>query len=158
MEVLAILFSPVIAVLVSLWLSDRWQKKNQKRRDRLEIFKTLMTVRDSNANMDFVKSVNSIDVVFHDCNEVRQAWRNLHTSYGKKPPVFREIQNGHTKLLEKMAVHLGYKDQITWEDITSSYTPYWLEEERLNQEEFKKWQMDSIRDNKNGTTSQEDDK
>jgi hypothetical protein len=141
MEILAILFSPVIAVLVTLWLNER----AQKRKDRLEIFKTLMMTRENNANLDFVKAVNAIDVVFHDKSKVREAWSQLYESYHAKELDFKKVSNNHTKLLEAMASDLGYKDQITWEHITSSYSPNWLNNDRQNEAEYKTLQMTLMR-------------
>ncbi|MGF1679679.1 hypothetical protein L4D78_00130 [Photobacterium minamisatsumaniensis] len=141
MEIIAVLISPVIAVLVSLWVTERLQK----RRDRLDIFKVLMMTRENNSTLDFVKSVNAIDVVFHDKLSVRKAWKELYNSYSEKDPDFKKIGDNHTKLLEAMAVDLGYKDQITWEHITSSYTPNWLLLDRQNEADFKQMQMQLMR-------------
>ncbi|MPY21288.1 DUF6680 family protein [Shewanella sp. YLB-07] len=132
-ELIAIVSSPLVAVLVTLWLN----KKHQVRQDRLDIFKTLMMTRENNANMDYVKSVNSIDVVFYDRSKVREAWRNLYDAYHMSPPDLHKVQNSHTKLLEVMANELGYKDQITWEHITSSYSPKWLNNARENEAKAK---------------------
>lgn len=141
MEILAILFSPLIAVLVTVWLNNR----EHKRKDRLEIFKTLMTCRENNSNIDFVNAVNSIDVVFHDVTPVRDAWKTLNNAYHSNTPDFKKIQDSHTKLLEVMAHELGYKKQITWETITSSYSPNWLNQSREQEQEFKNMQMELIK-------------
>ncbi|RYU62667.1 hypothetical protein ERW51_18740 [Aliivibrio finisterrensis] len=141
MEIIAVLVSPIIAILISLWLTERLQK----RRDRLDIFKTLMTTRENNLTLDFVKSVNAIDVVFHNRSSVREAWRELYNSYNTSDPDLKRISDNHTKLLEAMAKDLGYKDQITWEHITSSYTPNWLLSERRNEADFKLMQMELMR-------------
>lgn len=79
---------------------------------------------------DYVKSVNSIDVVFHDREEVRNAWKNLYDSYHISPPDLSKVQKNQTKLLEAMANDLSYKRQITWEHIISPYSPKWLNSER----------------------------
>jgi len=141
MEILAILFSPLIAVLVTVWLNNR----EHKRKDRLEIFKTLMMCRENNSNMDFVRAVNSIDVVFHDVAPVREAWKNLNDAYHTNTPDFKKIQDNHTKLLEVMANELGYKDQITWETITSSYSPNWLNNSREQEQQYRDMQMELMK-------------
>jgi hypothetical protein len=104
-----------------------------------------MMCRESNSNMDFVRAVNSIDVVFHDIGSVRVAWKNLNDVYHTETPDYKKIQNNHTKLLEVMASELGYKDQITWETITSSYSPNWLNNGRDQEQEYKELQMELMK-------------
>lgn len=136
-DVIAVLISPIIAVLISLWVTEHLQK----RRDRLDIFKVLMMTRENNCTLDFVKSVNAIDVVFHNRAKVRNAWKELYDSYNATDPDLQKIIDNHTNLLEVMANELGYKDQITWKNITNSYTPKWLLQERQNESDFKKMQL-----------------
>ncbi|ELB2073733.1 hypothetical protein QN000_004325 [Vibrio parahaemolyticus] len=136
-ELIAIVVSPLVAVLVTLWLNNR----SQIRQDRIDIFKTLMMTRENNATMDYVKSVNSIDVVFHDRKAVREAWKNLYDSYHMSPPDLSKVQKNQTKLLEAIANDLGYKGQITWDHITSPYSPKWLNSERENEAKAKELQL-----------------
>ncbi|ELA7357916.1 TPA: DUF6680 family protein [Vibrio parahaemolyticus] len=140
MEILAILVSPVIAVLVTMWIADYKQKRN----DRLEVFKSLMTTRESWSTLEFVRAINSIDVIFCERPKVRDAWVEFRKSLDVVEPTSNQlesIQINHMKLLEAMANDLGYKDKITWEHIRTSYTPNWLSVDRQNESDFKNLQL-----------------
>ncbi len=66
MTIIAILLSPVTAVLISIWVQDRREKRQQKR----FIFSSLMSTRHQIVSDEFVRALNMIDVVFHDEKKV----------------------------------------------------------------------------------------
>jgi hypothetical protein len=69
-NILAILLSPVVAVMVTVLLQSRREKRNQK----LWIFNALIATRHSPIVDENVRALNMIDVVFHDSARVRQLW------------------------------------------------------------------------------------
>ena len=100
-NVAAILLSPVIAVLVTLW----YQSRKEKRDIKLDIFFTLMENRASLSISDeFVKAINSIDFVFDGDND---------------PAIQGHL---YIDLLSAIATHLGYRS-LRQTEIDRYYIP-----------------------------------
>lgn len=123
LNLLAILLSPLMAVLVSMWVQDRKEKRGQK----LLIFQTLVGTRHEPLSSDHVRALNVIDVVFHDTTKVRQLWHeyfDMLSNEGLNNPVGWEQR--HTKLVEMitaMADSLAYRTEITHLDTARIYSP-----------------------------------
>lgn len=133
LNLIAIIIIPIAAVLIGQWLQNR----SEKRKDKMQIFKTLMTSRIYNGwTQDSVYCLNIIDVVFADDKKVCNAWKDLYDKYCVQNPdetQSKKIKNAQYKLLETMAISLGYKDKITWETIQNPYIPLWMENQRQEQ-------------------------
>ena len=109
LNLIAIIVIPIAAVLIGQWL----QSGSEKRKDKMQIFKILMTSRIYGWTQDSVHCMNIIDIVFADDKTVCEAWKDLHDKYCVQNPdetQLRKIQNAQYKLLETMAKSLGYKD------------------------------------------------
>lgn len=122
MNLIVIIVIPIAAVLIGQWL----QSRSEKRKDKMQIFKILMTSRIYGWTQDSVHCMNIIDIVFADDKTVCEAWKDLHNKYCVQNPdetQLRKIQNAQYKLLETMAKSLGYKDKVTWETIQNPYVP-----------------------------------
>ena len=118
-NILAIIIIPIAAVFVS----QRLQSKSEKRKDKMQIFQCLMTKRIIGwAGMDAVNALNTIDIVFSDCEPVRKQWAVLLSKY-RRDVTAQEQYREQCKLLELMANDLGYKDKITWDIIQNPYYP-----------------------------------
>ena len=118
----ALIIIPIVAVVIAQWLQNR----SEKRKDKMQIFKTLMTSRIYGWTPDSVNALNVIDIVFSDDEKVRAAWKDLNDKYRVTNPDqqhLKKIENAQYKLLEAMANSLGYKDKITWETIQNPYMP-----------------------------------
>ena len=118
----ALIIIPIVAVVIAQWLQNR----SEKRKDKMQIFKTLMTSRIYGWTPDSVNALNIIDIVFSDDEKVRAAWKDLNDKYRVTNPDqqhLRKIENAQYKLLEAMANSLGYKEKITWETIQNPYMP-----------------------------------
>lgn len=118
----AIIVIPIAAVLIGQWCQNR----SERRKDKMEIFKILMTSRIYGWTAESVHALNLIDVVFVKDISVRTAWSNLLDAYSSAEQselLVRKRQNLMYKLLEAMAESLGYKDKITWETIQNPYIP-----------------------------------
>jgi hypothetical protein len=135
---IAVLVSPIIAVIVSMIIND----KNQKKKQQADIFKTLMTTRNRPATLDYVNAINSIDIFFYRNEEVRKALKELREEYSKAVDM-QKVRNKQLKLIEEIAKCLNYYD-ITWENISEPYYPQWLIQEDKNTEEFKKMQLETF--------------
>jgi len=122
LSLVALIIIPIVAVVIAQWLQNR----SEKRKDKMQIFKTLMTSRIYGWTPDSVNALNVIDIVFSDDKDVRAAWKDLNDKYHVTNPDqqhLKKIENAQYKLLEAIANSLGYKDKITWEDIQNPYMP-----------------------------------
>lgn len=122
LNLIAIIVIPITAVLIGQWLQNR----SEKRKDKMQIFKVLMTARIYGWTVESVQALNVIDIVFADDKKVRTAWVQLHNKYCVENPAqtqFEQIKMAQYKLLEEISNSLGYKDKITWESIQNPYVP-----------------------------------
>lgn len=122
LNLIAIVVIPIAAVLIGQYLQNR----AEIRKDKMKIFKTLMTSRIYGWTQESVHCLNIIDIVFADDKKVRNAWKDLYDKYCVKDPdevQLKKIQNAQYKLLETIAKSLGYKDKVTWETIQNPYIP-----------------------------------
>lgn len=129
MTTIAILLSPVIAVLVSIWVQDRKDKRGQKK----FIFASLMSTRHHNISDEIVRSLNMIDVVFHDKKKVRKLWREyyemLHNKGYDNPTGWEQWKTKKYELIQEMAKASGYRKMIKTIDVERVYSPVSLSEE-----------------------------
>lgn len=139
LNLIAIIVIPIVAVWIGQWL----QNKSEKRKDKMHIFKTLMTSRIYGWTQESVYYLNIIDIVFANDKKVRNAWKNLYDKYCIQNPdeiQLKKIQNAQYKLLETMAISLGYKDKIIWEMIQNPYVPQGMitqwEEQKKSQQAY----------------------
>ena len=79
-NILAVLLSPIIALLIS----KKLQEKEEKRKEKIYILKVLMTQRFSIKSIEFVNALNLIDIIFVDDKPVREAYKNLYNAYAVK--------------------------------------------------------------------------
>ena len=135
----AIIIIPILSVLISHWC----QISSEKRKDKMQIFKTLMTARIYGWTVDSVHALNIIDIVFANDKTVRAAWKDLNDKYHVTNPdisQLEKIEQAQYKLLEAIANSLGYKDKITWETIQNPYIPIGLmrqmEENKQSQQAY----------------------
>ena len=126
---LAILLSPVIAVVVTLW----HQGRKERRASKLWVFNTLIGTRHSPLSDQNLRALNLIDVVFHDEAEVRRLWREYFEMLSNvgfnNPAGFATRQKKNLEMLTAMAATLGYKETITHLDVDRVYYPVALAEQ-----------------------------
>lgn len=121
-NIIALIIIPVIAVVIG----QKLQVCSQKRNDKMQIFKTLMTSRIFGWTNESVQAMNLIDVVFADDKAVRKQWKICFDKMCVENPTdtdLSKIKLEREKLLEAMAKSLGYKNIITWESIQNPYIP-----------------------------------
>ena len=124
-NILAIILSPIIALLIS----HKMQEKHEKRKEKIEILKTLMARRILASSKEYVNALNIIDIVFVDSPKVREAYKLLYESYHQTNFDSSKSQLLLTKLIEEIVVNVGYKEKITWDSIQQPYYPIWLDNE-----------------------------
>jgi hypothetical protein len=125
-NVLAILFSPLIAVGVTVWLQHRKERRDQKR----WIFATLIATRHTPITDEVVRALNMIDIVFHDSPAVRRLWREYFDMLGnpglQNPQGFQQRQVKNLEMITEMAKVLGYGKAISHLDVDRVYYPVGL--------------------------------
>ncbi|WP_026652493.1 DUF6680 family protein [Butyrivibrio proteoclasticus] len=140
-NIIAIIVSPVVAVVVGQILQDR----RKKRSDKMEIFKTLMISRGLGWSTESVKALNIIEVVFSDDQSVLNQWKIYYDRLCVENPNEMELSKIKTegdKLLDVMAKSLGYKEKVTWETIQKPYIPKGLSDNIIQQQQYQSAQLD----------------
>ena len=120
-NVIAIIVAPIIAVFVGQKMQDR----AEKRKDKMQIFKAVMTYRYG-WSVEAVAALNSIPIVFAEDKPVKDCWKEYYRLLCIQQPDQMEMKQRSDalyKLLESMANTLGYKETISWEDIQNPYIP-----------------------------------
>lgn len=114
---IAIALSPLIAVLVTMWIQKQRERKNAK----LRLFFTLVARRGSlGVDSDFVDSLNLIDLVFADEPQIRLKWNEYFSALQVKDS--RDLWDRKlNELLYSVAETLGY--EIKGEAIEKFYIP-----------------------------------
>lgn len=140
-NVIAIIIGPIVAVLITRYL----QTRSEKRKDKKDIFRTLMTYRGLNwSNLECVNSLNMIEVAFYDNQNVVSKWKVLLDKYCTdhlEQSDYPKIVTAQDRLLEAMAKDLGYSKHIDWETIQHSYVPKWMTDSSAKQQQFMDMQL-----------------
>ena len=145
LNLIAIVVIPIVAVIIRQHLQNR----AEVRKDKMHIFKVLMSSRIYGWTQEKVHCLNIIDIVFSDDRDVRSAWKELYDKYCVQNPnemQMKLIQNAQYKLLETMAKSLGYKNNITWETIQNPYIPKGMLEQ-MDEQNRNKQRYDNILEN-----------
>lgn len=142
-ETFAIILAPITAV----WVGQKLHDKELRRNDKLAIFKTLMATRNS-WNLDSVRSLNIIEIVFSDNENVIKCWKEYYDKLCIQNPNetdYKKIKDAQESLLEAMANSLGYKDKVTLKTIQNPYFPLGMQQDTEMEREFKLCQLALIR-------------
>jgi hypothetical protein len=129
LSIIAVIVSPLVAVLVSMWI----EQYKQHRRDKMELFQILMTQRGIIESYAWVNALNSIYVVFSDEQNVLRALDEFLAITNVKKLEDMDVvsyENKKVKLLEAMSKSLGYSRNINWEQIKAPYVPNWILQEK----------------------------
>ena len=96
---------------------------------------TLLANRKSHPiPIEFVNSLNTIDVVFHKSDKVIIAWKDLFNAFHTTPFQINIADRKLLDLLDSMAKDLGYND-IKQTDFDSFYAPILFDNQRKYQED-----------------------
>ena len=136
MNLIWTIITSVIASLTTFFVTTiLYQAKKEKKQEKISIFKVLMATRNIN-DYEAVKALNSIDIVFSDCQLVLSAWHRYRASLRVEGELTEakksEISESEKKLFEAMAKNLGYKN-ITWDIIDKPHKPNWLADTQYGQ-------------------------
>lgn len=107
-NIIALIVIPIFTIFLGKWLEDR----AEQRKDKMQIFKTLMIARVYSYTRESVEALNIIDIVFSDDKSVRDAWAKLYDSYKVVNPDemhIQKIKQNQYKLLESWLMLLAIK-------------------------------------------------
>ena len=128
-NIIAVLLSPLVAVLVTRWMENRREVQRSKQR----LFWELYGRRHQIVHVDSVRALNLIDVVFAKDRSVRQLWSQLYDMYGNEglnnDNGFSQRNAKVKELLVEMAKSCGYKADINHLDAERIYIPQGLIED-----------------------------
>ncbi len=135
-NIVAIVVSPAIAVLISMWLQNRREKRQQK----FYILSTLLSTRHTPITDENVRALNMIDMVFYNNTKIRELWHEYYdmlANEGLSNPLGHEQrQKKNQDLIFEIAKSLGYGKAITHLDVSRVYYPVGLGEQLQRSEEL----------------------
>lgn len=134
----------IIAALLSVLITHHLQKNERKKQDKMKILIDLMTSRIYGWTPQSVNSMNIIDIIFSDSKNVKEAWHKFFDLCKINNPSehqLKDIDASRCKLIEEIAVNLGYKDKLTWNEIQSFYLPQGMANYIQEQQKFQDYQL-----------------
>jgi len=135
-NICAILLSPVIAVLITIVLQNRRDKKNAK----MNIFITLMSTRNRPPSEEITRALNMIDVIISKDKNIRRLWSEyfgMLSNEGLNNPVgYKQREQKNLEMITAIANNLGYKREITSLDVDKVYFPIGLKDQLENVSEI----------------------
>jgi len=135
-NIIAILLSPLVAVLVTRWL----QKRKERRQDQLTVLASLIATRCEPLSPEAVRSLNVIDLFFHDKPAVRKLWREYYEMLSNEglnnPSGYQQRTKKNIELITAMANALGYGKAITHLDVDRVYSPVGMWTQMARNEEI----------------------
>lgn len=147
---LSVVFSGVVATVITIL----YQKFSGEQTAKRKVFETAVSYRFFISEEENVKSLNSIDVVFHKNQKVRQAWKSYMNEADKPSSNPQQLNDRYIKLLEEMALACGYKD-IRWDDLKRYYYPSGLLNRKNDDEVLKKLQIKAAEKTASDTVDQQ---
>lgn len=112
--------------LAAEW-AERYRSQSEveaeKQRLRNLVFISLMKCRRTILHADAIAALNLIDIAFKDCEAVRTAYRSFTEATLAVPYYGEVIVERYYALIEKLAIEMGYGDEITIFDVRNGYYP-----------------------------------
>jgi len=124
-------YAPGAAARLAETLRRDAEERGERQRYRLQLFSTLMQERAAIYSESGVRALNTIDVVFHDCRLVREAWAELFMVFSMNPMPNHLLEERLRKLLVAMAKEIGLGEALRVDDLGRIYSPKALTEDRL---------------------------
>ena len=121
LNIIAIILSPIVAVLVSFWVGEKMRQRNYKEDRKDKILEKLIAFRHDVSSPNFLSAINSIILAFDDNDKIKELVRDLHRAYANK-----ESQNiVDQKLVELIyAICKDRKYNITEHEIYNLFKPF----------------------------------
>lgn len=107
------------------------ERSQERQRNKLHVFASLMQERSAIYSETGVRALNIIDVVFHDCHPVREAWAELFLTFALKPIPDHLLEERLRKLLAAMAADIGLGENLKTDDFGRIYSPTGIVQDRF---------------------------
>ncbi|MGG9972754.1 DUF6680 family protein [Ferruginibacter sp. SUN002] len=122
-DILEKIIVPLIAAGIGAILAFRYQNTLELKREKRQILQVLMMYRNAGANeLDWIKALNAVDVVFHDEKNIRALLHTFFSQTEKHIIQNQQYWQTYNQMLLEMARSIGYKD-VTLQDIRDFYAP-----------------------------------
>lgn len=113
LTLVGIILSPIIAVLITLWVEGR----RRDREGKMVVVRTLMATRHLPSDPNYSTAINLLRVEFADCPQVMEAYREYHRNIRRERPssdqgvalLDQDILTSQTKLLSAVMMAVGMK-------------------------------------------------
>lgn len=138
-NIVAVLLSPVIAVLVTMYL----QNKSDKKKEKIAIIKALLSTGHYLYSDEIIRSYNLIDIVFKDDTDVREKWKVYYESLCNESLQYQIRLDKKLDLILAMCNAVNYKG-ITAQDIQRVYVPKGFAEDGEKQRQYADMQLQSM--------------
>ena len=107
MTLFALFVGPALAVGIQLWFTKRTEWRQRK----LQILDTLMSYRGRIVHSDNIRALNTIDLVYYECEHVRQKFATLIAFLGSAEmtadtlslETITRLEDIYTELLSEMS-------------------------------------------------------
>lgn len=117
------LVAAIIGAVIGAILAFRYQRKMEIQRDKRGLMQMLMAYRSVGAvEIDWIKALNMVDIVFHDNKKVKSLLRKYFYYTDGERFKTGEHASVLVQLIYEMGQASGYKD-LTEADIRDAYTP-----------------------------------
>jgi hypothetical protein len=115
--------APTAAANLAESLRRDAEQQDQRQRQKLSVFATLMQERAQIHSENSVRALNLNDVVFNESREVREAWSELFLAFYMKPIPEHVLDERLRKLLGAIAKDIGLADELRNDDLGRVYYP-----------------------------------
>lgn len=123
--------APTAAAKLAETLRRDAERHDERQRQKLSVFATLMQERAQIYSDNGVRALNLIDVVFNESRDVREAWSELYLAFHMNPLVQHVIDERLRKLLGAVAKEIGLSDELRNDDLGRVYYPNVKAQEQL---------------------------
>jgi hypothetical protein len=114
---------PLLSAFIGAVVAFQYQHRIELRREKRHVLQVLMMYRNVGAQeLDYIKILNAIDVVYHNHSHIRELY---HTFVAQtRPPFFDNRQWIETfyQMIFEMSIVCGYTS-LTMHDIRDFYAP-----------------------------------
>lgn len=115
--IVSIFASAFLSGLAGVAISNWYHNRNERRREKFEIFKQLIGNRNNLQGEAFSEGLNSVFIVFHDSNEVKQALMEFHRVVMRPNRTDQETNQRLLELFKAMSKNLN----IITEPLTDNF-------------------------------------
>ncbi len=139
------ILSVIIAPIAAVWIGQILLDKTEKRKDKMNIFRSIVSSRIYGWTVDSVNALNLIELVFYKDKKVSQQWRKYYETLCVQVPAdenqSRKIQFEQDELIRVMGKSLGYSDDAIAQIIRAPYMPVGMSNQIQSQQKFQDMQL-----------------